>query len=113
MSYDDEELQAIRQQKIARIQQEQALRESQKEQKDELEAQKRAILMQIMTEPARQRLNNIKLVKPQLAEAVEIRLIQLAQQGAIREKLTDDQLKDILRKLQGQSRETKIEIRRI
>ena len=108
----EEELEAIRQRKIAELQQQQAA-QMQEEQRAAADAQKTAILRQILTEEARQRLANVKLVRPQLAEAVELRLIQLAQQGAIQGKLTDAQLKEILRKIQGQQRETKIDIRRL
>jgi len=111
--YNDDELDAIRQKKLAELQQQQAAQEAQEEQRAALEAQKQSILRQILTEEARQRLANIKLVRPQLADAVELRLIQLAQQGSLSAKLTDDQLKEILRKIQGQKRETKIDIRRL
>ncbi|MCG3216599.1 MAG: DNA-binding protein [Candidatus Heimdallarchaeota archaeon] len=111
--YEDEELEALRQKKLAELQEQQASAQMQEEQKAAHEAQKQAILRQILTEEAKQRLTNVKLVRPQLAEAVEVRLIQLAQQGAISDKLSDSQLKDILRKIQGQKRETKIDIRRL
>ncbi len=111
--YNDEELDLIRQRKLAEMQQQQAAQEAQEEERATLEAQKQTILRQILTEEARQRLANIKLVRPQLAESVEVRLIQLAQQGSLSEKLTDAQLKDILRKIQGQKRETKVDIRRL
>ena len=78
-----------------------------------MEAQKQSILRQILNEEARQRLANVRLARPQFAEAVELQLIQLAQQGAIKEKLTDNQLKDILRKIQGQKRDTKVDVRRL
>ncbi|NPD89208.1 MAG: DNA-binding protein [Asgard group archaeon] len=110
--YEDEELEAIRQRKLAQIQNQETAR-AQEEQKAALEAQKQAILSQILNEEARQRLANVKLVRPQLAEAVELRLIQLAQQGSIKEKLNDNQLKDILRKIQGQKRDTKVDVRRL
>ena len=110
--YNEDELEAIRQRKIAQLQEQQAA-QAQEEQEAAFEAQKQAVLRQILTEEARQRLTNVKLVRPQLAEAVEVRLIQLAQQGAIADKLTDDQLKEILRKIQGQKRESKIDIRRL
>ncbi|MHA1952901.1 MAG: DNA-binding protein [Candidatus Heimdallarchaeaceae archaeon] len=110
--YEDEELEAIRQRKLAQIQDQEAAR-AQEEQRAELDAQKQAILRQILNEEARQRLANVRLVRPQLAEAVELRLIQLAQQGAIKEKLNDNQLKDVLRKIQGQKRDTKVDVRRL
>ncbi|MCG3224551.1 MAG: DNA-binding protein [Candidatus Heimdallarchaeota archaeon] len=111
--YNDEELEAIRQKKFAQIQEQQAASQAQEEQKANLEAQKQSILRQILTEEARQRLANVKLVRPQVAEAVELRLIQIAQQGGVKEKINDEQLKEILRKIQGQKRETKVEIRRL
>jgi programmed cell death protein 5 len=110
--YEDEELEAIRQRKLAQLQEQEATK-AQEEQRAALEAQKQAILRQILNEEARQRLANIRLVNPQLVEAVELRLIQLAQQGAIKEKLNDDQLKDILRKIRGQKRDTKVDVRRL
>ena len=111
--YDDEELEAIRQRKLAQIQEQQAASQAQEEQQAALDAQKQSILRQILTEEARQRLANVKLVRPQVAEAVELRLIQIAQQGGVREKINDEQLKEILRKIQGQKRETKVDIRRL
>ena len=111
--YNDDELEAIRQKKLAQIQEQQAASQAQEEQLATLEAQKQSILRQILTEEARQRLTNVKLVRPQVAEAVELRLIQIAQQGGVREKINDEQLKDILRKIQGQKRETKVDIRRL
>jgi len=110
--YDDEEMEAIRQRKLAQLQKQQASN-VQEENQAVLDAQKQAILRQILTEEARQRLANVKLARPQLAEAVELRLIQLSQQSTISEKISDLQLKEILRKLQGQKRETKINIRRL
>lgn len=110
--YNDEEMEAIRQRKLAQLQKQQASN-VQEENQAVLDAQKQAILRQILTEEARQRLTNVKLARPQLAEAVELRLIQLSQQNTISEKISDLQLKEILRKLQGQKRETKINIRRL
>ena len=111
--YDDEEMEAIRQKKLIEMQQQQAAQNAQEEERVALEAQKQNILRQILTEEARQRLTNIKLVRPQLADSVELRLIQLAQQGSLPSKITDEQLKEILRKIQGQKRDTKIDIRRL
>ena len=111
--YNDDELEAIRQRKIAQIQEQQAVSQAQEKQQATLEAQKQSILRQILTEEARQRLTNVKLVRPQVAEAVELRLIQIAQQGGVREKINDEQLKEILLKIQGQKRETKVDIRRL
>jgi len=74
----------------------------------QMEAQKQAILRRILTQEARQRLNNLKMVKPDFANALELQLIQLVQSGKVQTPITDDQLREILVRLQGQRREIKI-----
>ena len=107
----DDELEAIRQRKLASLQQ-QALREQAEEQAAaEVQAQKEAILRQILTPEARQRLTNIKMVKPQFAEQIEMQLIQLASSGRLKGQVTDEQLKALLQQLQGKERERKITFR--
>ncbi len=75
---------------------------------EEYSAQKENILKQILTSDARMRLNNIKMVKPELSGMVEQYLIGMASQGKIRSQLTDDQLKQILLSIQQPKREFKI-----
>jgi programmed cell death protein 5 len=107
----DEELEAIRQKKLAQLR-EQAIQEQAEEQAVlEAQAQKEAILRRILTPEARARLTNIKLVKPQFAEQIELQLIQLASAGRLRSKMTDEQLKTLLKQVQGQERERKITFR--
>ncbi|MFX1578719.1 MAG: DNA-binding protein [Promethearchaeota archaeon] len=107
----DDELEAIRQRKEAQLR-EQALREQASEQQAaEVQAQKEALLRQILTPEARARLTNVRLVKPQLAEQIELQLIQLASSGRLRSRVTDEQLKGLLQQLQGKERERKISFR--
>ena len=73
-----------------------------------LSAQKEQILKQILAPDARSRLNNIKMVKPELSNLVEQYLIGMATQGKIRGQLTDDQLKQILLSIQQPKRDFKI-----
>ena len=80
----------------------------QNKQDNELAAQKEQILKQILSSDARSRLNNIKLVKPELAELVEQYLIGMATQGKIPGQLSDDQLKQILLSIQQPKRDFKI-----
>ncbi|AAY80789.1 DNA-binding protein [Sulfolobus acidocaldarius] len=75
-----------------------------RQRKAEIEAQKDAILRTILTPEARQRLTNVKLVRPELAEAIENQLIALAQSGRIQAQITDDELKQILAQLNSQTR---------
>ncbi len=107
----DEELEDIRKRKLASLR-EQALEDQVREQQAaEAEAQKEAILRQILTPEARSRLTNIRMVKPQVAEQIELQLIQLASSGRLRARVTDEQLKGLLQQITGQERERKISFR--
>ncbi len=75
---------------------------------EELNAQKENILKQILTSEARMRLNNIKMVKPELSNLVEQYLIGMASQGKMPSQINDDQLKQILLSIQQPKREFKI-----
>jgi programmed cell death protein 5 len=92
----DEELEAIRQRKLAALQ-ERALQEQSREQQlADAQTKKDALLRQILTPEARQRLTNVKMVKPQFAEQIEAQLIQLAASGRLKGRVDDDQLKTLL-----------------
>src|SRR3989304_1822758 len=100
----DEELDAIRRRKLLAMQQNRA--EDQKQsQAEQVEAQKQALLKQILSPEARQRLTNLKMIKPEFTEQLELQLIQLAQMGKIQIPLSDAQLKQILIQLQSRKRE--------
>ena len=77
----------------------------------EAQAQKDAILRKILTPEARARLTNIKMVKPQFAEQIEMQLIQLASSGRLRGQVTDEQLRELLVQLQAKERERKVTFR--
>ena len=107
----DDELSEIRKRRMAQLQQQ---ANDQQGMQEELERQQRAkqqiqmILMQILEPDARERLNTIKLTKPDFAGAVEQQLIQLAQSGRLRAKITDAQLKELLRQLAPAKRDYSI-----
>ena len=69
---------------------------------------KERLLRVLLTSEARQRLNNIKIVKPELANAVEEYLIQLASSGKVKEPLTDEEFKQLLITIQKPKRDFKI-----
>ena len=72
------------------------------------ELQKENLLRNILSPEARQRLTNLKMVKPEFTEQLELQLIQLAQQGKIPVPLPDTQLRQILVQLQSRKHEPTI-----
>ena len=74
----------------------------------EQNAQKEIILRQIMSSEARNRLNNVRMVKPDLANLVENYLLNLSAQGKITGQISDEQLKQILSSVQQPKRDFKI-----
>ncbi|HJS68140.1 MAG TPA: DNA-binding protein [Nitrososphaera sp.] len=78
----------------------------------EAEAAMRQRVLQVVLDPqARQRLMNIRLVKPDLAAAVENYLINAASSGRINRPLTDEELKQLLIRIQQPKKDFKIERR--
>jgi len=103
-----DELEEIRQRRLLELRE----RLGQEQQKAQLqqqeEATKQSILRRILEPKARQRLNNLKMVKPEFASQLELQLIQLAQSGKVKTPITDELLKEILMRLQSQRRDIKI-----
>ena len=60
---------------------------------EQINAQKEIMLKQILSSEARLRLNNVRMVKPELANLVENYLIGLSAQGKAQGQITDQQLK--------------------
>ena len=111
MSASDEELEAIRRRKLLEMQQRLLQEREAAEAKRRMEMEKQALLRRILTPEARQRLANLKIIKPEFTSQIETWLIQIAQQGRISIPIDDEQLKEILRRLHRGRRE--IRIRRI
>jgi len=66
------------------------------EKDNQLKAQKETMLKQVLSTDARLRLNNVRMVKPDLADLVENYILNLSVQGKISGQISDDQLKQIL-----------------
>ena len=75
---------------------------------EQISAQKDMLLKQILSGEARLRLNNVKMVKPELANMVENYLLGLAAQGKAPGQITDEQLKQILMSAQQPKKDFKI-----
>jgi len=66
------------------------------------------VLRMALTSEARQRLANVKMVRPDLASSIEEYVIQLASSGKLRNALDDEQVKQMLAALQDKKREIRI-----
>lgn len=104
----DEELQELRRKKLAALQRQMTDEQKSVQAEQQMEQQKQTLLRSILTPEARQRLANLKMVRPDFTDQLELQLIQLAQQGKVPIPLGDEQLKKILAQLQGRKRETTI-----
>ena len=105
---EDEEIEAIRRKRMADLQRRLSQEQQRAQVEQQVELQKQALLRRILNSDARQRLTNLKILKPEFAEQIELQLIQLAQTGRLKIPITDQQLKEILAKLQSQRRDIKI-----
>lgn len=74
----------------------------------ELEARKRLVLRAILSSDARERLERIRMARPEFAQALENQLIALYQAGRIRAQIDDQMLKQLLAQIVPPKREIRI-----
>jgi programmed cell death protein 5 len=74
----------------------------------EAEAIRQRVLLVLLEPAARQRLANVRIVKPELASAVENYLVNAASTGRLNRALNDEELKQILLNIQAPKRDFKI-----
>jgi programmed cell death protein 5 len=73
-------------------------------QREQAEAQKKAVLRQHLTDGARKRLNTVKMSREQFGEQVEQQLVALAQSGRLREKIDEEKMKELLQEMKPDSK---------
>lgn len=102
----EDELERIREQKKKQLQERQqgGQEEAMEAQRQEAEAQKKAILRQNLTDGARKRLNTVKMSKPQVGEQIEQQVIALAQSGRLQGKIDEEKMKQLLKELTPDSK---------
>jgi programmed cell death protein 5 len=108
----DEELERIRQQRMLEIQAQQQQQGQVQQAQQEAEAKKDALLRQILTPDARQRLARVRMVRPDFGAQLEMQLLQIAQSGRVKLPIDDETLKQLLTQVQSQQSKRDITITR-
>lgn len=103
---DEEDLENIRRKKLEQLKQQAVQQQLAEHQQKEYNNQKYQVMRKILSQEGRQRLENIRIVKPQFAEQIELQLIQLFQSGRLRgaTPLPDKEFKKILEKITAGSK---------
>ncbi|TXT62709.1 MAG: DNA-binding protein [Promethearchaeota archaeon] len=109
---DEERLEEIRQKKLEQLKAQAAQQEIAEKQKEAFDAQKYQIMRKILSQKGRQRLENIRMVKPQFAEQIELQLIQLYRSGRFNTPMTDQQFKKILEKISKSNKKKDFKIKK-
>ena len=104
----EDEMEQLQRRRLLELRRRLAKEQQQAQVQQQIEVQKQTLLRRILTPDARRRLTNLKMVKQEFAQQLELQLIQLAQQGKMSIPVTDKQLKEILVRLQSGRREIKI-----
>ena len=107
----DKELDELRKKKLQQLRQQAEMQESfetQEDQAQKFEEQKKIILRTILTTDAKERHGRIKIARPEMAESIENQLIMLAQSGQLKNKINDQQLRMLLSKIIPKKRDINI-----
>lgn len=86
----------IRKRKLEELQHAQQSAAGQDFVKQQLEGVKKTVLQRCLTKEARERLGNVRVANPAVAEQIELALMEAAQAGQITEPIDDNRLKEIL-----------------
>ncbi len=112
-----DDIDEIRRRRLEQLQQQQAASMQpgdmqaamqQEQARADMEAKRQALLRQILTPEARERLTTLKMSRKEMVEQLENQLITLAQNGRLQTKIDDEKLKQLLIQVQPKKRETTI-----
>jgi programmed cell death protein 5 len=70
----------------------------------QIEEMKKKILAAILSKDAYERLSRVRVANPQLAAQAELYLLQIYQSGKLPSRISDEQMKEILRALTPDSK---------
>ncbi|MBA7698704.1 MAG: DNA-binding protein [Promethearchaeota archaeon] len=110
----DEELDSIRRRRLEELKQQAAQQQIAEDQQNEFESKKYQLMRKILSQEGRQRLENIRMVKPEFAEQIELQLIQLLKSGQLRGSipLPDDAFKKLLEQISSMGRKKEFNIKK-
>ncbi|XP_078038698.1 programmed cell death 5 [Augochlora pura] len=109
----DPELEAIRQQRLAQLQQQYKHgnidnKQAMEEKKREMEEMRNSILIQVLDQSARARLNTLSIGKPEKGKMVEDIILNMAQRGRLPGKLGEKELINLLESVNQQTKRTTV-----
>lgn len=110
-----DDAEAIKRKKLEELQRRQAEAASHQQSAADYEArqaqelQKQAVLRALLLPEARERLVRVKMARPEFGAQVENLIMQLAQQGRIQQKMSEETLLALLRQVQGEKKDFKIQ----
>ncbi len=102
----DDDIEELREQKLEQLreQAEQQQDDQRQQAQQQAEQQKKALLRKHLTDGARKRLNTVQMSKPEFGEKVEQQILALAQSGRVRERIDEEQMKELLQELKPDSK---------
>jgi len=111
---DEEEIENIRRRKLEELQQQALQQQMAEQQQKQYNSQKYLIMRKILSPESRQRLENIRMVKPQFAEQIELQLIQLYQSGRLQGAvpLPDKAFKKLLEQIAASDKKKEFNIKK-
>jgi programmed cell death protein 5 len=101
----DEDLEELREKKMEQLKEQQGEGQSEAAdaQRQQAEAQRKAVLRQALTDGARKRLNTVKMSKPEFGEQVEQQIVALAQSGRLQGQIDEEKMKELLQEMKPDS----------
>ncbi|MFH1391292.1 MAG: DNA-binding protein [Candidatus Diapherotrites archaeon] len=91
--------QDLKEKKLEELKQKYLEQQEEEKQSLEMEAKMQSVLKSLLTEEAKQRLSNVRLVNKELYTRAFQAIMGLMQKGMVQGKLNEEQLKEILRQL--------------
>lgn len=100
---DEDELEKLKEKKKEELK-EGGAGEQQEKMKEEMEKKRKQELRKVLTKDAMERLGRVRLANEQLASQLETYLVRLSQAGQIKNKVTEDKLKQILKSVKEEQK---------